>query len=311
MDTSSLPPSISPEQHSDRRRNILFVLAVLAAAFLVLTVISVEKLKRYVEEQGGDVEFEYSYGDDGLGSVAFDVALEDDDAGETDDEKLSVEPLVIPEYIGYGGVPSPDVDETWLSNEMRVWWDVNPEGLCASLTPYVSQNDVAPYYGYPTGVSLQEKDVQGVLFDYLGVNEDVRKYASTALASAVSEDALVMGVCAGANTGVFLKTMEAEGRIAVVYSMYVNEDGMFRIVPYQPVAGLMDGYEFIPDTGRGYALIGTGYGDAGFISWKYYKLNPELMTTELIESCAGGPEFDENYVELGWSLECELEYSPS
>ena len=302
-----MSPVEPSEQHSDRRRNIFFVIAVLAAAFLVLTVISVEKFKNYLKIQGGELRYEYSYGDDESDD---DVVIEEDDVDVVDDV-VNTGQLVIPGYIAYGGVSAPNINETWLSNEMSTWWDMNPEGLCTSLAPYASKEDIAPYYGYPTGASLQQKDVQAALFDYLGVNEDVRKYASAALLSEVSEDAFVMGVCEGPNTGVFLKTMEADGRIAVVYSMFVDDAGMFRIIPYQPVAGLMDGYEFIPDTGRGYALISTGYGDAGFISWKYYKLNAEFMTTELIESCAGGPELDGmgNYIENSWSLECELEYS--
>lgn len=311
MDQSVSPQMPNEPSSNDRVRNILFVLATLAAAFAILTVISIERIKNYIENQDGEWSYEYSYGDYDTEDVD-DVVLEGDiDASRTEDEVINNEPLVIPEYIGYGGVPSPDVDETWLSNDLQAWWDANPEGLCTSLAPYVASEDLAPYSGYPTGLSLQNKYVQAALFDYLDVSEDKRKYASTALQNAVSEDSLIVGVCEGASTGVFLETMVADSRIAVVYSMFVNDAGMFRIIPYQPVAGLMDGYEFIPDNGRGEALIGTGYGDAGFISWKYYKLNPDLMTSELVEKCDGGPDFDEddNYIEGSWELVCGVEYS--
>ncbi|MCR4312157.1 MAG: hypothetical protein NUV56_02620 [Candidatus Uhrbacteria bacterium] len=302
--TSPMPNDGRPP--NDHVRNALFIVAVIIAALGTLTVVAFERVKNFVADQG-DFSYEYSYGisDGEKNDVIYDDGI---DGGDSDDDTVNTDPLVIPEYIGYGGVPSPEDGETWLSNEIQVWSDVNPEELCASLVPYVSSDHIAPY-GYPTVQAFEEADVQTALFDYLGVADGDRDMAVRTLQYAINPDAQILGVCHGTSTGTFLKVLV--GDFAVIYELALNGYGGLWVKTYQPVAGVMDGYQFIPDNGRGEALIHVGYGDAGFIWWSYYRLNSEYMTSELIETCNGGPQFDDEggYIEDSWELVCNPEYT--
>lgn len=287
---------VSPDQHSssDRTRNILFAVLVLVAAFVTLTIISFNRFARYVDEQ-----------DEVASSTADVVETIVFDGG---DDTVNTDPLVIPEYIGYGGVPSADdKDETVLSVEMWAWSEANPEELCTTLGNYVSSDHVAPY-GYPTAAVLGEDDAQTALFDYLGVAEDDRKMAARTLQNVVTPEAQILGVCHGPNTGTFLKAQV--GDFAVIYEFVLSDDAPFWVRTYQPVAGVMDGYQFIADNGRGESLIRVGYGDAGYVWWSYYKLDRKYFTAELIEHCSGGPGEGEDGADIdeNWSMECDPEY---
>lgn len=63
---------------------------------------------------------------------------------------------------------------------------------------------------------------------------------------------------------------------------------------YQPMGGVTDGMMAYTELVDGAVVLATGYGDAGVMGWQIYKLNDELSTTELIESCNDRPTAYDN-----------------
>ena len=89
------------------------------------------------------------------------------------------------------------------------------------------------------------------------------------------------------------------------------EHGTFQI--FQPIAGLMDmGYNFFPGAIDGKHLVSTGYGDAGHTWWSYYLLDPDAITSDLVERCSGSYQTDDDgkFTDQ-YLLECTREYQPA
>ncbi len=82
-------------------------------------------------------------------------------------------------------------------------------------------------------------------------------------------------------------------------------------IPAQPVGDVIDGaIRLFPDFfGNGVPLVATGYGDAGFNSWKYWAIT-DYGSTQLLENCVTGTGLTGYLESEGLKLVCKVEYVP-
>lgn len=290
------PPSSKPVFSP---RLIVFLLVVVGIGMAISTMISFIKTT--------DFTYEYSYPpvDD---STVLEVDDDYDDTWNVEEPAVT-DPLMVPPIVEPTGTDPQDEAETWMSNDLTAWWEVNPDGGCVSLASYVDGKYLG-LWGYPSGRAFEDPGIQRVIFDYFNTMPAYEEETVDRFQVAVGEDDVILGICDGGATGKFLKTMK--GDIGVVYGIEAFSDGSLYLREYQPVADIIDGYEFVPNWG-GKAVISTGYGDAGYFRFAYYILDPVTLSTDMVESCYGGPAYDEttgvtNYEEV--ELACDRTYQP-
>jgi len=75
-----------------------------------------------------------------------------------------------------------------------------------------------------------------------------------------------------------------------IYEWLVENESR-NLYQYESIPNLLDFiYKLIPFSYNGDTVVRTGYGDAGYVSWKFYTLDPVSYASDLVEKCSGGYE---------------------
>ncbi len=244
---------------------------------------------------------------DDVEDVDIDINVDEDD--EDDDETTEEEPI---EATGATEGPvTVTIEEGTNFNEYLTylkrtayeedWFDRDSDD-CQYFYKMTASQD------YPIAVEdFNSEEVQAALLEIL---EDADEVA--ALTEAIVDRVNADGdegarqICSGRN-GVFI--VFTESHTTMTLTSWDNE--ALTLDDIKTFEGLIDlSYSFEPDAMPKKAIVMTGYGDAGYLSWNYYLINTRMNTVTKVESCTGHFVSNEDGGSTDqFEFECEKEYT--
>ena len=165
---------------------------------------------------------------------------------------------------------------------------------------------------YPIMVEdLDSDEVQAALLEILGDEDQVEALTAEIVTrleageEGETSELVANEVCSGDN-GVFVIFSESHTTITLT----VWDDKELVLEDLRTFDGLIDlSYSFQPDAIDGKAVMMTGYGDAGYLSWNYYLVRTRNNSVTKVESCVGHFGSVDEGENDQFTFECELEYT--
>lgn len=250
------------------------------------------------------------------------VIVPDHDSGsEPSSDEVAVVPVYSFTYPEAVQVPRrTEIPEgrTSLSIALNDWEEANKDtGYCENVGEYGTSEKVNQY-GTTAQQALTDDGIRAALIAYFQVAPELEETFFVGIESVIDEDdrfALGYMMCsAGSRRFLLLEDLhgvtqpDGTQNLQAFPEILAWESSATPYWTFYPVSEYraMDGFGFIPNW-NGSAILGTGYGDAGYAHWEYQLLQdaPAEYTLTLIEKCNVEPT--EDYEDS--IMTCEVEYS--